>query len=370
MRSDRDYLRSAARLALRGHGRAEPNPLVGCVIAQRDGKVVGWGYHERCGGPHAEVHALRRAGAAAQGATAYVTLEPCNHTGRTGPCTKALIDAGIARVVIAREDPHPAASGGAARLRQAGVVVDVVDTCPEAIAVSDPFVYRQRTGLPWVIAKWAQTIDGRVATRSGQSQWISSEASRRMVHRERGRVDAILTGIGTVLQDDPLLTARGVRIRKRARRIVVDPLLKTPTTSQIALTAREVPTTIVHQSGVNDVESRAQTLGSAGAELIGIPGDQNSFSLTDALRTLSERHEVTNVLVEAGPGLLSGLFEMNLVCEAWVFMAGLLLGDDAALSPLRGYQRDILDQALRLDLLSHRQRGGDAILRYRVRNGT
>src|SRR5262245_42932667 len=199
------HLRTAARLALRGRGGVEPNPMVGCVIvsAPPRSEVVGWGYHRRVGGPHAEIVALRRAGPKARGGTMYCTLEPCSHVGRTPPCTAAIIEARIARVVTARRDPNPIAAGGLDCLRDAGIAIEGTDACEAAIAVSDPFAHRVRSGLPWVIAKWAQTADGKVATRPphNESQWISSEASRMLVHRERGRVDAIVTGIGTVLRD-------------------------------------------------------------------------------------------------------------------------------------------------------------------------
>src|SRR5436190_8347297 len=241
---DHQHLLRAARLALRGHGGAEPNPLVGCVIASRAGETIGWGYHGNYGGPHAEIVTLQRAADRARGATLYCTLEPCNHQGKTGPCTQAIIDAKIARVVIARRDPYPPAAGGIERMQAAGIKVDVIEDCQPAVAVSDPFVHRVKTGLPWVTVKWAQTIDGKIATRSGESKWISNEASRKMVHRERGRVDVILTGIGTVLKDDPLLTARKVRQRRVARRIVIDPDLQIPLSAKLVTTA-EAPTTII-----------------------------------------------------------------------------------------------------------------------------
>ena len=243
-RDDLRYLHIAARLALRGHGGTEPNPIVGCLIVSPRDEIVGWGYHRQCGQAHAEVHALGRAGPRAAGATAYITLEPCNHFGRTPPCTEALIKAGVAKVVIARRDPNPIAAGGLDRLREAGIEVVIADDCELAMRITDGFARRVRSGLPWVIAKWAQTLDGRIATGSGESRWISNEASRRMVHRERGRVDAILTGIGTVLSDDPLLTARDVRIRRVARRIVIDPHLKTPLDAKLVQTADRFPTTM------------------------------------------------------------------------------------------------------------------------------
>jgi len=214
-------MRRALALAERGRGRVEPNPLVGCVIVKM-GRVVGEGFHRRFGGPHAEVIALNRAGRAARGATAYVTLEPCCHHGKTGPCTDALIRAGVKRVVTACRDPFKKVAGkGIAQLHRAGITVEVGLLRVEAQSLNAPFFKRVTTGLPWVIAKWAMTLDGAISSgKKGPSRWISGPQSRRMVHELRARVDAILIGIGTALADDPLLTARGVKVRRVARRVV------------------------------------------------------------------------------------------------------------------------------------------------------
>ncbi|MHC4415460.1 MAG: bifunctional diaminohydroxyphosphoribosylaminopyrimidine deaminase/5-amino-6-(5-phosphoribosylamino)uracil reductase RibD, partial [Planctomycetota bacterium] len=364
------YLAAAARLALRGHGGAEPNPLVGCLIVSPEGGIVGWGYHRRCGGPHAEIVALRRAGPRAAGATVYVTLEPCNHTGRTGPCSEALIKAGVARAVVARLEPGAVAAGGAKHLRTAGIHVDTcadIPPRPAAVAVSDPYVYRTRSGLPWVVAKWAQTVDGRIATRSGESRWISNAASQRLLHRERGRVDAILTGIGTVIADDPLLTARGVRPRRVARRVVIDPDLDIPLESRLVTTTREAPTIVAcGEAHLSEPSPRAAALVSAGVELIGAPMDGTRLRLADVLRALVPRHETTNVLVDAGPGLLGELFRQRLVNEAWVFVAPRLFGDEHALPCVRGLTVEALTDGVALSLSHVRRRGGDVILRYAV----
>lgn len=364
---DEAHMTAAARLALRGRGGAEPNPPVGCLIVSPDGAVAGWGYHRLFGGPHAEIHALKRARDRARGATAYVTLEPCSHMGKTPPCTEALIAAAVARVVIARRDPNPIAAGGVERLRAAGIHVDLLPDCESAIAVTDPFAHRVRSGLPWVIAKWAQTLDGRIATRDGQSQWISGETSRRMVHRERGRVDAIVTGIGTVLADDPMLTARDVRVRRIARRVVIDPMLKTPPDAKIVMTARDVPTIIAcDEKAIESGTSGGAKLQAAGVELIGLPVESGELSLAPLMRRLVEEHDTTNVLVEAGPRLLAHLFKQRLIKEAWVFIAPLLLGDDQAASCLTGREAPRLTDGLKLKLITHRTRGADAVLRYRV----
>ncbi len=365
--ADHAYLSMAARLALRGHGGAEPNPLVGCVIVEPGGRVVGWGYHRTCGGPHAEIEALRRADGRARGATAYVTLEPCNHIGRTGPCSEALIDAGVARVVYARPEPDAVASGGSGRLRAAGVDVVVTSACRAALDVSRPFVHRVVNGLPWVTAKWAQTLDGRIATRRGESRWISNAASRRLVHRKRGCVDAIVTGIGTVLADDPALTARGVRRRRTARRVVVDPHLEIPPESRLVTSADHAPTVVA--CGQRELESKrdvASRLRAAGVELLAVPMERDELPLTPVLRELVARHDTAHVLVEAGAGLLGRLFRQRLINEAWVFVTPLLLGDDAAIPCVRGLTAETLLDGCRLDLWNVRRRGDDVLLQYGV----
>ncbi|MCI0363709.1 MAG: bifunctional diaminohydroxyphosphoribosylaminopyrimidine deaminase/5-amino-6-(5-phosphoribosylamino)uracil reductase RibD [Phycisphaerales bacterium] len=365
--SDLAYLRMAARLALRGHGGAEPNPLVGCVIVCREGSIVGWGYHRRFGGPHAEVVALQRAGSRARTATLYCTLEPCNHAGKTGPCTEAIIRAGIARVVVARRDPNQLAAGGMERLRSAGIRVDLNEECQPAIAVSDPFVHGVRTGLPWVTVKWAQTVDGKIATRTGASQWISNAASRKLVHRERGRVDAILTGIGTVLRDNPTLTARDVRIRRIARRIVIDPKFRIPLTATLCTTTRIAPTIIVcRNDALEGQPAKAKPARDLGVDLVGFPVEGECLSLPAILRQLAAQWDLSHLLVEAGPGLVSRLFRQRLVNEAWVFIGPLLLGDEQAKSSIVGMTVDELTDGTKLNLARVRRRGDDVILRYRV----
>lgn len=364
---DLRHLRAAARLALRGRGHVEPNPTVGCVITDRAGQVVGMGHHERFGGPHAEVAALRQASRHANGGTLYVTLEPCAHTGKTPPCVDAIIEAGITRVVFSEVDPHPAAREGARRLREAGVTVDRV-LCQHAIDVSAPFVHRIETGLPWVIAKWAQTIDGRIATRTGESRWISNPASRRMVHRERGRVDAILTGIGTILADDPLLTARDVRARRIARRVIVDPNLRIPVDCAVVRTARQYSVTVFCLTAAIEQEhERVADLSAAGVEVIGLPMVDDDVPLAPMLRELVRRHETATVLVESGAGLLGRLFRKHLVNSAWVFVAPTLLGDEHAYPCVRGIHVEDLAAGTRLVLQQVTRRRDDVVLRYRVK---
>ena len=364
---DRWYLSMAARLALRGHGGAEPNPLVGCVIVADDDEIVGWGCHRRCGGPHAEREALDRAVSRTRGATVYLTLEPCNHLGRTGPCSEALIEAGVARVVYARAEPDTVAAGGAQRLKAAGIEVELVSGCRAAVEVSDPFVRRIRTGLPWVVAKWAQTLDGRIATRTGESRWISSAASRRLVHQKRGRVDAILTGIGTVRSDDPMLTARGVRRRRIARRVVVDADLEISPDRRLVTTTDAAPTIVAcGEDRLPADPERVAALRGAGVDLVAVPRAGGELPLDSLLRELVLRYETTHVMVEAGAGLLGRLFRQRLVNEVWVFVAPMLFGDDEALSCVRGLTVEALTDACPLELWNVRRRGDDVVLRYGV----
>jgi len=314
------WMAHAARIAWRGHGGAEPNPMVGCVIVAPGGQLVAEGHHRRCGGPHAEVEALRRAGSAARGATAVVTLEPCNHHGRTGPCSTALREAGVARVLYGCADPNPTAAGGAETLRRHGIDAEHVPH-PDAARVTAPFLHRVRTGRPWVIAKWAESADGRIATRPGEPRWISGERSRAMVHRERARVDAVLTGMGTVMVDDPLLTVRGTRARRTPLRVVWAPRLGIPHDRAVVRTAREVPTVVAAPAEAIAAGAReADGLRAHGVEVL---------AAADEGALLSElgRRGVATVLVEAGGGLVRPIVARGLVNAAWVFTAPHELGD-------------------------------------------
>jgi len=336
---DKRMLDLAARIAFRAAGYVEPNPMVGCVVAV-DGRVIGMGHHRRFGGLHAEVEAIAdcvRRGNSTKGATAYVTLEPCAHVGKQPPCVDAVFQAGIARVVIARRDPDERAAGGAEQLSASGVSCQFTSVSPAATHLSDPFIKRVRTGLPWVIAKWAQTIDGRVATRTGESKWISCEASRRRVHRLRARVDAVVTAIGTILSDDPVLTARAGWTRRRvARRVVIDPGLEIPENALMVQTVGEAPLTIVcADESLRSQSAKVGVLTAIGAEVLSL-GMNDEVDVEAILRHLSDVHGATNVLVEAGPGLLGRLFEADLVDEAHVYIAPKLLGDELAKPAARG----------------------------------
>jgi diaminohydroxyphosphoribosylaminopyrimidine deaminase/5-amino-6-(5-phosphoribosylamino)uracil reductase len=370
MSLDASMLHRAALAGLRGFGRVEPNPMVGCIIGTERGEVLGIGHHRVFGGVHAEVDALEacaRHGRDSRGATAWVTLEPCNHQGKQPPCVDALLGAGIARVVAARRDPHPVSAGGASRLREGGVRVEFSRASALACALAEPFAKRVATGLPWIIAKWAQTIDGKIATRSGDSKWISCPASRRRVHALRGRVDLVLTAIGTVLADDPLLTARGVPVRRVARRVVVDPDLRLPEASALVRSVAMAPLTVVTGPLAGAQTAKAKRLKSGGVEVIETGRGVGGLALGHVLRDLAAHRAAATVLVEAGPGLLGRLFEADLVDEALVFVGPRVLGDLGAPSAAGAGEHRPLAEAKALSLTRVRRVGEDVMMWYRRR---
>jgi diaminohydroxyphosphoribosylaminopyrimidine deaminase/5-amino-6-(5-phosphoribosylamino)uracil reductase len=322
----------ALELAARGRGVVEPNPMVGCIVA-RGAETVGEGWHRRYGGAHAEVEALALARDRARGATAYVTLEPCCHHGKTPPCTEALIRAGVSRVVAAMRDPFPAVDGGGlAQLRAAGIEVETGVLSEQAEALNSPYLKLVRSGLPWLIAKWAMTLDGKIATANGDSRWISNETSRALVHAMRGRIDAILVGRGTAEQDDPALTARPEGSR-RAVRIVLDSQASLSLKSKLAQTAREWPVLVAvsEQAPTNKCDALRQ----AGCEVFVCPGAENAARLQCLLQELGRRR-MTNVLIEGGAKVLGAAFDAKLVDEVHAFIAPKLCGASGAPSPLQG----------------------------------
>lgn len=369
----RRMLDLAARHAWRGFGDVEPNPMVGAVIARPgSAEVLGVGHHRVYGGLHAEPEAIesaRRQGHDVRGATMYVTLEPCNHHGKQPPCTMAIIQAGIARVVVACEDPNPVAAGGAQVLRDAGVEVVFSGESRAASFASAPFVKRMKTGLPWVVAKWAQTVDGRVATRTGESKWISGELARMRVHRLRARVDAIVTGIGTVLADDPMLTARRqTRVRRQARRVICDTDLDVPVNFSVVRSASTCPTTIVCAAELATADISApkrRALAAEGVEILGVKASAVGVDLEAMLRALVATYGSSTVMVEAGPGILGSFFDHDLIDEAVVYIAPLMLGDELAKSAAAGRVAPTLAAGRRLELVRAKTLGSDVELVYR-----
>lgn len=320
--ADHQHMAQALRLAERGLFTTMPNPRVGCVLV-RDGKVVGQGWHERAGQPHAEINALQQAGEAAQGATAYVTLEPCSHFGRTPPCSDALIRAGIRRVVAAIQDPNPQVAGsGLARLQAAGIETASGLMQAQAIELNRGFVSRMERGRPWVRSKIAASLDGKTALQNGVSQWITGVAARLDGQRWRARSCAILTGIGTVLQDDPQLNVRDLSIGRQPLRIVVDSHLQLSPSARILQGGQLFIVCGDHAS------TRAEALRAAGAEVMPLPGPDGRVDLKALMIELARR-EINELHVEAGAVLNGALLQLGLLDEMLVYLAPTLLGASA-----------------------------------------
>lgn len=371
----RNAMQHALALAAGGRGRVEPNPMVGAVLL-RDNQIIAQGFHEQYGGPHAEILCLNDAknrGHDPTGCTVVVTLEPCAHEGKTPPCVKALIDSGIARVVAAMQDPFPHVAGrGFAMLREAGITVEVGLCEAEAHRLNEPFVKKTTTGLPWIIAKWAQTLDGRVATASGDSQWISNAASRTIVHEYRARVDAIMVGIGTIMADDAQLTARDVEIRRKARRIIIDPYLRIKTDAKIiSQSLTDAPVLIATTAaGIQQNACKASALQTSGVELFElaeVPADEG-LPLAPLLRHLADQYGATNILVEGGPTMLGHLLKQNLIDQLLTFIAPRLLGDVTARAAIEGLATPLIVAGTTLDLINIQRIDDDVLLDYRVKS--
>jgi len=331
VRGDANYLRMAARLAWRGAGRASPNPMVGCVIVSAGGEVIGAGHHRAFGGAHAEAAALAscaRRGVDVRGATVYVTLEPCAHEGKTPACAGALARARVGEVVAAARDAGEAARGGFDALEAAGVRGRVAREAP-AVRVGGGHLSHADSGLPFVTCKWAQTVDGCVAGRGGESKWISGQRSRRLVHRLRGRADAVIVGAGTVHADDPLLTARGVRVRRRAVRAVFDSSCSLAAESKLARSVDAGPVVVVCARGAAEGVS-ASALRGLGVEVVGVEEKDGRVCVRAGLRALADRFEVREALCEAGPALTGALVREGLAGELLVFTGPVVLGDPGA----------------------------------------
>jgi diaminohydroxyphosphoribosylaminopyrimidine deaminase/5-amino-6-(5-phosphoribosylamino)uracil reductase len=320
--SDYKYMAQALRLAEKGLYSTSPNPRVGCVLV-RDGRVVGSGWHERAGAPHAEINALAAAGEGARGATAYLTLEPCSHHGRTPPCADALIKAGVARLVAAMEDPNPLVSGrGNAKLRDAGIEVQTGLMAADSRALNIGFIARMSRGRPWVRIKIAASLDGKTALNNGASQWITSEAARRDGHRLRARSCAIMTGIGSVLADNPRLTVRHLETSRQPLRVVVDSRLEIPVDARLLRGAGELVFTATASEGT------IGALHEVGARVIVLPDQNDNVDLAAMMRKLAD-FEINEVLVEAGWRLNGALINAGLVDELVIYLAPYLIGDAA-----------------------------------------
>jgi diaminohydroxyphosphoribosylaminopyrimidine deaminase/5-amino-6-(5-phosphoribosylamino)uracil reductase len=339
--------------------------MVGCVIALGD-RVIGEGFHRRLGGPHAEIHALSSCRVKPRGSTVYVTLEPCCHFGKTPPCVRALIEAGVKRVVAALKDPNPVVNGRSFRLlRQAGVEVETGLLADEARELAAPFLTATLARRPYVTGKWAQSLDGRLSVPRGDSRWITGEPARREVHRLRARVDAVLVGSNTVLADDPMLTARGVAVRRTAMRVVLDRRLRIPKGAKLVVTAGECPTLVLTSSS-RSASRKATQLRKKGVEVIGVGGGQGRDRFLKGCLGVLHRRSVTNLLVEGGAEVLSAFWESGFMDEAWVFVAPIFIGGDSrgAFTGLTGSARP--KRTLRPRVVQFRKVGDDVMYRLRL----
>ena len=370
--ADISFMAHALRLAERGLYTTDPNPRVGCVVA-RDGEIVGEGWHCRAGEAHAEVYALRQAGDRARGADVYVTLEPCSHQGRTPPCADALIAAGVARVVCAMQDPNPRVAGeGLARLTRSGIRVEKGVLQNEAEDLNPGFIRRMRRGMPWVRCKMAMSLDGRTALANGESRWITGEAARRDVHYWRARSSAVLTGIGTVLADDPALTVRleaplaerqacGAEIRQPLR-VVLDTHLRIPATARVL---KQPGRTLLFSAAAPD-QATALTAAGVRVEYASPLSEDAGMDLVAVLQRLAQEG-VNELWVEAGPTLSGAILQAGLVDELIIYMAPLLMGDAArGLFQMPAFTH--LADCMALDISDVRAVGKDWRLRARIRN--
>lgn len=355
-------MRAALALARRGLGETAPNPSVGCVIV-KEGRVIGRGHTATGGRPHAEVEALRMAGGAARGATAYVTLEPCSFVGKSGACTEALIEAGIRRVVLGATDPHPKVNGaGVKRLREAGLEVTENVLQKECLAVISGFAMVVEQGRPLVRLKLASTLDGRIATSTKESQWLTGESARRAAHAMRGRHDAAMVGVGTVLSDDPELTCRIAGFRTAPLvRVVVDSHLRTPLMSRLVRSAQEHPLWLLHRNGADP--KRKVALQEAGVKLFELPVSAAGVDLTAAMQMLAKAG-LTRILVEGGGTLAAGILREQLVDRlAWFHAPGIIGGDGWPAA--QGFGVTTLASMPRFVPLAQERWGDDMLTTYR-----
>jgi diaminohydroxyphosphoribosylaminopyrimidine deaminase/5-amino-6-(5-phosphoribosylamino)uracil reductase len=369
---DRRYMAHALQLAQRGLYSTDPNPRVGCVLV-KEGRIIGEGWHQRLGGPHAEVHAIGQAGAAAAGATAYVTLEPCSHHGRTPPCADALVAAAVARVVVAMADPNPRVGGqGLSRLRAAGIETSVGVLETEAESLNPGFLRRMREGRPWIRLKVASSVDGRTAMKSGESQWITGQPARADVQRLRARSSAIVTGIGTVLGDNPMLTIRPSEMgdignatvpERQPCRVILDSRLRLPPEARILGAEGEVVVLCRQDSLV--AKDRVMALQERGARVAGLPveGLDQPLSWAEIQRWLGAQ-TFNEILIEAGPTVAGSALAAGVVDEFWLYQAPTLLGSEGRPVALLPFDR--MSQQFRLQVADQRRIGEDTRTIFRL----
>lgn len=366
--ADQLWMRRALDLAARARGRTSPNPMVGAVLV-RDGEIVGEGFHAYAGSDHAEVVALDEAEGAVAGATLYVSLEPCCHHGRTPPCVEAIAHAGIRRVVVACQDPNPAVNGqGVAALRAAGLPVDVGVLAEEAARLNEAFFTQIRTGRPFVILKTAASLDGKIATRTGESRWITGESARRHVHRLRNEVDAVLVGIGTVLRDDPLLTTRlGIADQRDPARVIVDNLARLPLRAKVVNRASTAPTLLaVSQMAPRE---KLEVLEREGVQVIVVDGSPRRVSLERLMEKLGKLGFLS-VMVEGGAEINASALREGIVDKILLFLAPMLIGGKSTPTAVGGDGIEALSQAVRLRDVRIERFDDDILLEGYIHRGT
>lgn len=367
--TDRDFMLRAIELAERGRGFTNPNPVVGAVVV-KDGRIIGEGYHEKYGQLHAERNALASLTEPALGATIYVTLEPCCHYGKTPPCTEAIIEHGLAKVVIGSRDPNPKVAGKGARiLRDHGIDVTEDFMMEECDRLNPVFFHYITTGLPYVVCKYAMTADGKIATREGLSKWITGEKAREHVHRLRHNLSSIMVGIETVLKDDPMLNTRLAGLTSPVR-VICDSRLRLPPESNICRTAGELETIDVCAFTREDEDylSRKSNLENRGVEVINLPGDDGKVDLRKLMRVLGER-KLDSVLLEGGGALNESAFRAGIVNEVLVYVAPKIFGGSDSPGPVRGVGVSTPQDAYALKLKDIRRFDEDIMLDYLVRKG-
>lgn len=358
---DQDYMRRAIALAKRGRGWTSPNPLVGAVIV-KDGRIIGEGFHERYGQPHAERNAIASLTESAQGATIYVTLEPCCHYGRTPPCTEAIIANGIARVVIGSRDPNPKVAGrGVALLREAGIAVEEDFLRSECDRLNPVFFHYITTQTPYVVLKYAMTADGKIATRTGASKWITGEEARNMVQQLRHNYRGIMAGIGTVLSDDPMLNVRFHGGRSPVR-IICDSRLRLPADSAIAKSAHEYETIV---ACARAEPARRKALESLGIQVYELGNGQGRVDLGKLMQVLGER-KIDSVLLEGGGTLNDSMLRLGYVHEVKAFVAPKLFGGEGAKTPVEGSGVELPQQAVKLVMERVTPVGEDLLIEYKA----
>lgn len=357
LKTDRDYMQLALDLAASALGNTNPNPVVGAVLV-KNGVIVGTGLHRKAGEPHAEVHAFNMAGEHAEGATLYVTLEPCSHFGKTPPCANLVVKSKVARVVVATRDPNPEVAGRGIRLiEDAGIKVDVGVLEEEAIKLNERFIHNMLTSHPFVISKFAMTLDGKIATQNGHSKWITGEEARGHVHEIRNKVDAILVGIGTVIADDPQLTTRlKTGDGKNPIRVILDSQLRIPLEAKV-LNTTEAKTIIVTSTSNVDSE-KAETLQEKGVTILFVEKKANRLNLEQMLDELYKLG-ITDILVEGGGEVNASFLREGLINKYLVYIAPKVLGGKNSKTPFLGEDLQSMDEAIELNFESYQQIGQD-----------